>query len=89
MTTTLAGGPEYPPIDHFHGWPPIETHTDAEWHAIATSVVASSGVPDGDVQAMALALKASAAREQAYRDEITAGWFAIEAEAHAMNERMT
>lgn len=75
-----------PPIDYFHGWPPIETHADAEWEEIARGVIANSGVPDGDVDAMTLALKSSAAREQAYRAEIIAGWAAIEAEAHTANE---
>lgn len=89
MTVTIAGDPEYPPIDHFRGWPPIEERTDVEWHYLACLTIAESGIRDGDVDAMTLALKSSAAREQAHRDEIASGWTAIEAEAHAMNERMT
>ncbi|AZI62800.1 hypothetical protein RQN9TF_18180 [Rhodococcus qingshengii] len=86
MTTTLVEDPQYPPIDYFRGWPPIEVRTDAEWHYLACLTIAESGILDGDVDAMALALKSSAAREQAYRDEIVAGWAAIETEAHAMND---
>jgi len=86
VTTTLVDDPEYPPIDYFRGWPPIEVRTDVEWHYLACLTIAESGIYDGDVDAMVLALKSSAAREQAYRDEIVAGWGAIETEAHAMND---
>ncbi|MBJ7480340.1 hypothetical protein [Rhodococcus sp. (in: high G+C Gram-positive bacteria)] len=77
--------PDYPPIDYFRDWPPIETHTDAEWRDIARAVVESSGVPDGDIEAMTLALKSSAAREKSIRDEYLRGWSAVEEEAHATN----
>lgn len=85
MTTTVVSDQEYPPIDYFPGWPPIEIRSDVEWHYLACLTIAESGIYDGDVEAMALALKSSAAREQTYRDEIVAGWAAIETEAHAMN----
>ena len=74
------------PIDYFRDWPPIEVRSDEEWTAIARDVIESSGAPDGDVEAMAIALKSSAAREQAYRDDIVQGWAAIETEAHQMND---
>ena len=65
---------------------PDRIDTDEAWEALARAVVAESGVLDGDVDALALALKGSAAREQAHRDDIVAGWAAIEEEAHAMND---
>lgn len=86
MTITPADNSDYPPIDYFRGWPPIEEHTDLEWNILACHTIAESGIHDGDVNAMVLTLKSSAAREQAYRDEIVAGWAAIETEAYAMNE---
>lgn len=76
---------QYPPIDYLKGWAPIETHTDEEWDAIAQQTIDESRVPDGDVDSMAQALKASAAREQQLRSDFVAGWGAIEAEAFAMN----
>ena len=76
----------YPPIDYFKGWPPIDHRTDEEWEVLARETVAGSGVPDGDVDALAAALKGSAAREQEHRDDIVNGWAAIEEEAHQMNE---
>lgn len=89
MTTIIADDPDHPPIDHFRDWPPIEERTDVEWHYLACLTIAESGIRDGDVDAMVLALKASAARERTHRDEIVSAWAAIETEAHTMNERMT
>lgn len=86
MTTTLVENSGYPPIDYFRGWPPIEEHTDLEWDVLACHTIAESAIFDGNVDAMVLALKSSAAREQAYRNEIVAGWAAIEEEAYAMND---
>ncbi|MYV30691.1 hypothetical protein GQ649_26090 [Rhodococcus sp. DSM 6344] len=85
-----------PSFDPFKGWPPIDHRTDEEWEALAREIVAGSGDPDGDVDALATALKGSAAREQAHRDEIAQGWIddldtinaarlAVEEEAYAMN----
>ena len=77
---------DLPPIDCFRDWPPIEIRSDEGWETLAREIVGSSGVPDGDVDALATALKSSAAREQAYRDDIVQGWAAIETEAHQMND---
>ena len=85
----VSGEFTYPPFDYFAGQPPIETRSDAEWEERARFVIAESGVPDGDVAALASALRASATREEVLRAEIVAGWAAIEEEAYQMNQAMT
>lgn len=75
--------PDYPPIDYLRGMPPIEERTDEEWEDYARFVIAESNIIDGDVDAMALALKSSAERERQLRDGYLQGWAAIEDEAFA------
>ncbi|KAB2584019.1 hypothetical protein BS297_17900 [Rhodococcus erythropolis] len=84
----VSGEFTYPPIDYFAGQPPIEIRTDTEWEDLARFVIAESGVPDGDVAALASALRASTTREQQLRSEVVAGWAAIEEEAYEMDERL-
>lgn len=78
--------PDYPPIDHLRNMPPIEDRTDEEWEDYARFIIAESSVLDGDVEAMALALKSSAQRERELRRGYLQGWAAIESEAFAMHE---
>ncbi|MCD2153488.1 hypothetical protein LQL77_07160 [Rhodococcus cerastii] len=73
--------PDYPPIDYLRGMPPIEERTDEEWEDYARFVIAESNVLDGDVEAMALALKSSAERERQLRNGYLQGWADIEDEA--------
>lgn len=70
---------------YLRGWPPIEERTHREWEAIARRVIAESRVPDGDLEALTLALESSAARERSIREEYLHGWSEIEEEAHIMN----
>ncbi|MFE5790588.1 hypothetical protein [Rhodococcus erythropolis] len=72
---------------YLRGWPEIEDRADAEWEVLARSVIEESGVPDGDVASMLLALKSSAARERALREEYLRGWSVVEEEAYAMSGR--
>ncbi|MCW2300754.1 hypothetical protein [Rhodococcus erythropolis] len=78
--------PDYPPIDYLRNMPPIEDQTDEEWEDHARFVVAQSGILDGDIEAMALALRSSADRERKLRQNYLEGWAAIESEAFAMHE---
>ena len=84
----VSGEFPYPPIDYFAGQPPIEIRSDVQWEEHARFVIAESGVPDGDVAALASALRASATREQRLRAEVVAGWADIEEQAYAMNQAM-
>lgn len=78
--------PEYPPIDYLCNMPPIEDRTDDEWEDYARFVIAQSGIRDGDIAAMTLALRSSAGRERELRQTYLDGWAAIESEAFVMHE---